>query len=208
MVLTCKKKKLEGYIDASFGCHHDGKSHSGLVVKLGESTILTGSTKQKIVTKSSTEAELVALSDYLPRIEWIEEFLAGQGYVFGAPVVYQDNTSTIALVRDGGGKYRSKHMRTRQAGVKEKVDNKTIELKHLPTERMIADTLTKPLQGALGRAMTRALLNTKAAKDDGPTGVRWRNPISGTPKVRIHKGIKPKELSHPSFKTQPFGRNR
>ena len=39
------------------------KSHFGLVVEVGDSTVLCQSTKQKIVTKHSIEAELVGLSD-------------------------------------------------------------------------------------------------------------------------------------------------
>ena len=60
--------KLEGYIDASFGCHPDGKSHTGLVVTLGGCTVLCMSSKQKLVTRDSTEAELVGLSDKITSV--------------------------------------------------------------------------------------------------------------------------------------------
>ena len=56
--------KLHAYIDASYGVHEDGKSHSALALTLGQGSILAKSSKQKLVTKSSTEAELVAESDF------------------------------------------------------------------------------------------------------------------------------------------------
>ena len=50
-------------MDATFGCHDDGKSHTGMVVKLGNASVIVKSSKQRIVTNDSTGAELVALSD-------------------------------------------------------------------------------------------------------------------------------------------------
>ena len=49
---------LEAHIDASYGVHEDGKSHSGMHLSLGLGAFFVKSSKQKIVTKSSTEAEL------------------------------------------------------------------------------------------------------------------------------------------------------
>ena len=51
-------------IDAAYGVHPDGKSHTGSCIVIGErGAVHCKSAKQQIVTKSSTEAELVALSD-------------------------------------------------------------------------------------------------------------------------------------------------
>jgi len=47
------------YADASYAVHLDRRSHSGSVLSLGYGVISGKSTKQQIVTKSSTEAELV-----------------------------------------------------------------------------------------------------------------------------------------------------
>ena len=52
------------YVDAAYGVHGDGKSHTGSCVVIGEvGAVHCKSCKQSIVTKSSTEAELIALSD-------------------------------------------------------------------------------------------------------------------------------------------------
>ena len=55
--------EVTAHIDASFGCHENGKSHTGICISLGNGPVFVRSVKQKIVTKSSTESELVALSD-------------------------------------------------------------------------------------------------------------------------------------------------
>jgi hypothetical protein len=54
---------VTSYIDASYGVHPNGRSHTGSIVTLGKGAVHAKSTKQKLVSKSSTEAELVALSD-------------------------------------------------------------------------------------------------------------------------------------------------
>ena len=123
-------KWLEGYIDASFGCHFDGKSHTGLVIKLYGCTIMCMSSKQKLVTRDSTEAELVGLSDKLMTVIQCADFLREQGVECGVPKVYQDNTSTITLVTKGGGQYRSKYMRVRQAFVQERCDAGEVEVSY------------------------------------------------------------------------------
>ena len=58
-----KHVSVTAHVDASFGCHENGKSHTGVCITLGDGPVFVRSVKQKIVTKSSTEAELVALSD-------------------------------------------------------------------------------------------------------------------------------------------------
>ena len=56
---------------------------------------MSKSSKQKLNTKSSTEAELVGASGYLPYPIWAKKFLAAQGYALKENVFYQDNQSTI-----------------------------------------------------------------------------------------------------------------
>ena len=158
LVLAPKVDKLlEAFIDASFGCHPDGKSHTGLVIMLYGCTVMCMSSKQKLVTRDSTEAELVGLSDKLLSVIQCGDFLRAQGVEVGVPKVHQDNTSTITLVTKGGGQYRSKYMRVRQAFVQERCEAGEVEVSYLPTGQMIADTLTKALQGAVFKYLTRRL---------------------------------------------------
>ena len=56
---------LQTWVDASYAVHRDMKSHTGGVISLGHRIFHHKSSKQKLNTKSSTEAELVGTSDYL-----------------------------------------------------------------------------------------------------------------------------------------------
>ena len=48
-------KRIRAYIDASYGIHHDRKSHAGLYLTLGGGPISVKSCKLRIMVKSSTE---------------------------------------------------------------------------------------------------------------------------------------------------------
>jgi hypothetical protein len=93
--------QLHAYIDSSFGVHEDGKSVTGIVIMLGKATIYVESGKQKIVTRSSTEAELIGMSDSLSQILWTREYLTAAGLIIGPAIIHQDNQSTIFLAKKG-----------------------------------------------------------------------------------------------------------
>jgi hypothetical protein len=73
-------KVMKWWIDASFGVHSDMRSHTGGVLTLGKGAAYATSTKQKLTTKSSTEAELVGVNDVLFQVLWTRHFLDAQGY--------------------------------------------------------------------------------------------------------------------------------
>ena len=150
---------ITAYVDASFAVHHDFKSHTGAVVTLGQGCIFFKSTKQKLNTRSSTESELVGISDALTTVVWMRDFLLGQGYDVGPAVMYQDNMSTIALVENGRAlNERSRHINIKFFFVSDRVEKGEIVVKYMPTDDMIADLLTKPLQGEKFRAMRDKIL--------------------------------------------------
>ena len=143
---------VTGYIDASFGCHADGKSHSGVVVTLGTGPVYVRSVKQRIVTKSSTEAELVALSDESGALIDIKSFLISQGYEVSL-IIAQDNQSTISMISNAKREsLRTKHINIRYYWLKERIDANEFKLIYVPTSDMLADLLTKAVQGNSFRA--------------------------------------------------------
>ena len=63
-------------------------------------------------------------------------------------ILREDNSATIHLLLNGRSTSdRTKHIELRHFFVKQYLDNGTFELVHCPTEDMIADSLTIPLQG-------------------------------------------------------------
>ena len=113
------------------------------------------------------------LQDMFHLIVKVKEFMDNQGYKkLKTPKLYQDNSSVIALMKNGGSKkYRNKYMRVRAEGLRESwLSNGDIAALFVRTREMLADVLTKPLQGQLFQDMTSGLL-TPFLKTD-VTGVR------------------------------------
>jgi len=139
--------QVMSFIDASFATHDDGKRQSGCMVFIGNTLVHEAYRKQKIVTKDSTEAELVALSDYLEEDAMVEEFLMDVGHLLDEDLVdtpfvlYQDNKSTITLVETGGGKHRTKYMKVHQAYVTEPLGTHELTIAYVQTAKMIASSL-------------------------------------------------------------------
>ena len=148
------------FIDASYAVHDDMKSHTGRVITFGRGGIACKSAKQKVVTKSSTEAELVGASEYLPSTIWVQYFLQAQGFPHRNSYLEQDNQSAIRLERNGraSASQRSRHINIRYFFVTDRLDTDNITLRYCQTEHMLADFLSKPLQGSLFRKFRDVLL--------------------------------------------------
>ena len=77
------------------------KIHSGAMMPMGQGAAISGSKKQKINTKSSTESDLIGVDDYMPLIILVEYFLEAQGYTVSNNLIHQDNQSSIKLDQNG-----------------------------------------------------------------------------------------------------------
>ena len=154
-----KSVVVTAHIDASFGCHDDAKSHTGVCITLGQGPVYVRSVKQRIVTKSSTEAELVALSDEAGLIFHVEDFLTAQGYTCDI-IIGQDNQSTIQMISTTTKEnLRTKHIKVRYFWLRERVEKGELTIVYVPTEDMLADMLTKPMRGNLFRHFVATFCN-------------------------------------------------
>ena len=141
--------EIKWWIDAAFAVHPDMRSHTGAVMTLGEGAVQSISKKQKVNTRSSTEAELVATDDIAAQVLWTQNFLRAQGVEIKKNIVYQDNQSAMLLEQNGrasAGK-RSRHLDIRYFFITDHIQRGNLEVQYCPTEQMTADYFTKPLHG-------------------------------------------------------------
>lgn len=151
---------ITSYIDASYGVHFDMKSHTGAMITLGRGPVYAKSTTQKLNTTSSAEAELVALADSAGQVLWTREFLIHQGYDIGAAIVKEDNQSAIQLATNGkSNSARTRHIAVRYFFLADRIKSGEITVEYLETSDMIADILTKPMQGNMFKRLRSLLLN-------------------------------------------------
>jgi hypothetical protein len=103
------------WVDVSYVVHEDMKSHTGGVTSFGTGGLLGKSTKQKLNTKSATEAELVGSNDYLPHILWTKFLMEAQGQNMSRCTMEQNNESAMKLEMHGKSSAgpRSRHINIR-----------------------------------------------------------------------------------------------
>ncbi len=162
------------WVDAAYAVHNDCWGHTGAGMSFGQGMALSYSWKQKINTKSSTEAELVGVDDSLGYILWARFFMIEQGYDMDPSLLYQDNMSAILLETNGraGSSKRTKHINVKNFLIKDKVDREEITIKHCPTEQMWMDINTKPKQGAAFRAFRGHVMGIPADYNDASFATR------------------------------------
>jgi hypothetical protein len=151
---------IKWWIDGSFATHRDMRSHTGGTMSLGGGSILSNSTKQKLNTRSSTEAELVAVDDMMPQVLWTKYFLEEQGFNVQPIEILQDNKSAMLLEENGrtSSSKRTRHIQIRYYFVTDQISKKNIVIQHCPTKSMVADFFTKPLQGSAFYEFRKAIM--------------------------------------------------
>jgi hypothetical protein len=151
---------VQWWVDALYTVHPDMKSHAGGALSLGRGIIYGTSKRQKLNTKSSTEAKLVGTDDVMPQMLWTLYFLEAQGYHIDNNILYQDNKSSILLETNGRGSSgkRRRHINVRYFFIADRVKSKEIRIEYCPTGIMIADYFTKPLQGVIFRKLREMIM--------------------------------------------------
>jgi hypothetical protein len=151
---------IKWYVDCAFAVHPDFKSHTGGNMTYGQGTPMSMSRKQKLNTRSSTEAELVGPDDLSTLILWTRLFMEAQGYEIEKNILYQDNKSTI-LLEENGKKSSSK--RTRALNIRyffltDQIQKGNLIVEYCPTTEMVADYFSKPLQGKLFQKFRKSIM--------------------------------------------------
>ena len=154
---------VKWYVDASFAVHADYRSHTGAVMTFGHGAVQTICRKQKLNTRSSTEAELVGADDAATMILWTRLFLLAQGCEVRENILYQDNKSAILLETNGK---KSSGRRTRALNIRyfflaDQVEKGNLEVEYCPTLEMIGDYMSKPLQGKLFQKLKDQIMGSK-----------------------------------------------
>jgi hypothetical protein len=128
-VLTIAKRsgsRIEMYVDAAYGLHEKGESHSGTIMLFGGIVVYISSKKQKCIAKSPTDAEVVVLLDNIDLVDLFHEFAEFvSNETLPVPMIYEDCKACIDLVKF--------------------LDDKKGEITFVKTEHMCADGASKPL---------------------------------------------------------------
>ena len=103
------------------------------------------SKKQNYVTLSSTKVEYVAVGACCAQLLWMRQTLKDFGCQYSKIPLLCDNESAIKLTNNPVAHSRTKHIDIRHHFLRDHELKGDIEIRHVSTEKQLADIFTKPL---------------------------------------------------------------
>ena len=94
------------------------------------------------------EAEYVACSAATQDVVWLKKFLDHLKIIKSASnpvIIYCDNTVAIVVAKYPKYHEKTKHIKMRYQYIKEAINDHDVILKHISTNSMVVDPLTKPI---------------------------------------------------------------
>jgi hypothetical protein len=121
------------------------------------------------------------VDDKIAKILWTKRFLEWQAFLVKSNIIYQDNTSTMKLERNGkesSGK-RTRHFDIKYFYVTDLVGRNEVHIEYCLTDEMIANYNTKPVVGRTFSLFRDRLMNLsgkhyriKQQECDGRMGIK------------------------------------
>ncbi|KAK2966557.1 hypothetical protein RJ640_014526 [Escallonia rubra] len=181
---------LQAFSDSDWGGDRDnGRSTTGYILYLGTNPISWKSTRQKSVSRSSSEAEYKAIANCTAEILWVTNLLHELGITLPQPpTLFCDNTGATYLCANPIFHSRMKHIALDYHFVRECVTNDSLCVHHINTKDQLADILTKALnrqqflhlRAKIGVTNGASILRGRFDFDSAaPPGLAWRKRLNG-----------------------------
>jgi hypothetical protein len=138
-------QRVDAYTDADWaGAVDDRRSTSGYFTFVGGNLVTWRSKKQNVVARSSAEAEFRGMALAVCETLWLKLLMIDLGYPPSQPIrVYCDNKAACDIAHNPVQHDRTKHVEVDRFFIKEKLDEKVLELPKIRSEDQLADILTK-----------------------------------------------------------------
>ena len=136
------------FCDSSYADNEDKKSSQGLLFTLFGGAIEWKATKQRTITTSTTEAELLALSSIGSSSYWWKRFFSSINFDTGSKhTVFCDNRQAVRIANSESECIYTKlrHVDIHQLWIRQETSKGDLIVKWIPTSKQKADGFTKLL---------------------------------------------------------------
>jgi hypothetical protein len=136
---------IEGYTDADWAVDQTTRrSTSGYLTFVEGNLITWRSRKQKVVARSSAEAEFRGMAQGICELLWIKSVLKDLEIKYTNPIkLYCDNKAAIQIAHNPVQHDRTKHVEVDRHFIKKKLDQRIICFPFVRSASQLADVLTK-----------------------------------------------------------------
>lgn len=142
---------VEGYTDADWASDNTNKrSTSGYFTFVGGNLVTWRSKKQKVVARSSAEAEFRAMAQGICELLWVKNVLKDLGFKPRVVMpLYCDNKAVIAIAHNPVQHDRTKHVEVDRHFIIEKLEAQIIEVPFVKSGDQLADMLTHAVSSSV-----------------------------------------------------------
>ena len=140
---------IEGYTDSDWAGDQTTRRSTSCYFTFVEGNLVTWkSKKQKVVARSSAEAEFRGMAHGVCKLLWKRNILRDLGIEHATPMnLYCDNKAAIQIAQNPVQHDRTKHVEVNRHFIKENLDEKIIQFPFIQSESQLADMLTKAVSG-------------------------------------------------------------
>ena len=145
--ITRHPELIEAYADISFAPQGE-RSCQGILVFYGGSPVQWEACRQPFCAMSTAEAEILSYCEAMQVVQALEALLTVvHGHDSFEKLLCGDNSSAISILTKPDGPWRTRHLRLRSHGLREKLSSQKGDwkLRHQKGTELIADFLTKPI---------------------------------------------------------------
>jgi hypothetical protein len=137
---------FKAFADSDWAMSEGRKSVSGYLIECANGPVTWSSKQQTVVALSSCEAEYLSCSHCARQVLWLRSLFEELGFPQTQPTpLYCDNQGTVTCTHDPQSHSRMKHIDIRAHFIRDCVNNRLIDVHHIPGVENPADLLTKPL---------------------------------------------------------------
>ena len=138
---------FRAFSDSDWAMSKGHRSVSGFIIECASAPIAWSSKQQVIVALSSCKAEYLSCTHCARHIIWLHTLFIEIGFPQpNTTILYCNNKRTVSCTHDPHLHSRMKHIDIHAHFICECVNNKIIDVHHIPGTNNPADMLTKPLQ--------------------------------------------------------------
>ena len=137
---------LVGYSDANFKFEKDGRNRGGGVMYFFGGAVGYYSRLQRTPALSTTETELMAMTETAKMLRFGQEFMDTIGFEWKRPTTLNgDNKAANILAESDTFHDRTKHIQVKYFVIRHWAKKELLKIEYVPTEDNVADIFTKPL---------------------------------------------------------------
>jgi hypothetical protein len=167
--MTLKKADniiLRAFVDADYAGEpeendHPMRSLTGMIAYIhGVGPIYSQSSLQSTISRSTAEAEYRATATAGMFCSGFRQLLGELGFPQEAPsIIYNDNAACLIMAKNKSSGSNTRHVRLQYHFIRELVSEGEVKVEYCPTDRMIADIMTKALPKPRFEELRNVLMN-------------------------------------------------